>query len=187
MTLGDMKKKTLQLIEEISDSSEHTDDPDIAAKINAVTNQIQYELARIKKIPRYKEFEVDIDVKDTYDFNDIKGDDYNKVYQIDKVSGIDFDLVANDTIIKCNESGTMKVEYFVYPLRIDDNTDDYYIFELSDDVQEIMPYGIAADLLKSDVSNAYGNVYANRYEQLKNQLDPRYSMGSIYISEGYDI
>ena len=187
MTLGDMKKKTLELIEEISTGTELTDDPDIAAKINTVTNQIQYELARIKKIPRYKEFTVDINTKNTYDFTDIQGDDFNKVYQIDKVSGIDFDLVANDTIIKCNESGTMKVEYFVYPLRINETTEDSYIFELSDDVQEIMPYGIAADLLKSDVSNAYGNVYANRYEQLKSQLDPRYAMGSIYISEGYDI
>ena len=51
---------------------------------------------------------------------------------------------------------------------------------------EIMPYGIAADLLKSDVSAEYGNVYANRYEAMKNQLDPRFQMSSIHVEGGFD-
>ena len=52
MTLKEMKQKTLRLIEEINPESELlTDDPDIAAKINDVINQIQFELVRIKKIP----------------------------------------------------------------------------------------------------------------------------------------
>ena len=50
-----------------------------------------------------------------------------------------------------------------------------------------MPYGVAADLLKSDVSNAYGNVYAQRYEQMKNQLDIRYNTGSIEFEEGVSV
>lgn len=50
MTLLEMKKKVLRLIEEINDKSALlTDDPDIANKINDVINQIQNELARIKK------------------------------------------------------------------------------------------------------------------------------------------
>ena len=48
-----------------------------------------------------------------------------------------------------------------------------------------MPYGIAADLLKSDISASYGQVYANRYEQMLQRLDPRYHTGSFYI-EGDD-
>ena len=56
---------------------------------------------------------------------------------------------------------------------------------LSDDVLEIMPYGVAGDLLKSDVSNAYGNIYSQRYEQMKQQLDTRYNMGFIEIGEGF--
>ncbi len=187
MTLGEIKKKTLRLIEEISDSQDLTDDPDIAAKINDVTNQIQYELARIKKIPKYKEIVVDIDTKDTYDFADIQDGDSNTIYQINRITGIDYDLLANDTIVKCKENGTMNVEYFVYPIRINSESADSTELELSDDVLEIMPYGIAADLLKSDVSNAYGNIYANRYNELKQQLDPRYSMGNIYIEGGVDI
>ena len=46
-----MKKQVLKLIEEINPKSELlTDDPDISNKINDVINQIQNELARIKKI-----------------------------------------------------------------------------------------------------------------------------------------
>jgi hypothetical protein len=47
-----------------------------------------------------------------------------------------------------------------------------------------MPYGIAADLLKSDVSSEYGSVYATRYEQMLQRLDPRNSMTSVYIEGG---
>ena len=66
MTLLEMKKKVLQLIEEIStDTTKLTDDPDIEAKLNSVINQVQNELARMKKIPAYKEIEVDTNTKDT--------------------------------------------------------------------------------------------------------------------------
>ena len=64
---------------------------------------------------------------------------------------------------------------------------DNYEFELSADALEIMPYGVAADLLKSDVSNNYGQIYSQRYESMLQRLDPRYSMGSIYIEGGLDI
>ena len=50
-----------------------------------------------------------------------------------------------------------------------------------------MPYGVAGDLLKSDVSNQYGQIYSQRYAELKSQLDPRYSLGSIYIEGGIDV
>ena len=59
MTLTEMKKKVLGLIEELNPLSEFlTDDPDIQAKINDVINQILYELARFKKIPKYIEMKV---------------------------------------------------------------------------------------------------------------------------------
>lgn len=47
-----------------------------------------------------------------------------------------------------------------------------------------MPYGVAADILKSDVSNGYGQIYNQRYEQMLQRLDPRYSTGFIYIDQG---
>ena len=91
---------------------------------------------------------------------------------------------ADGTIIKALEDGIAEIEYYKYPVRINESTPDTYEFELSSDVLEVMPYGVAADVLKSDVSNAYGNVYAQRYEQMKSQLDIRYNTGSIEIEEG---
>lgn len=176
MTLGEMKKKVLALIEELNlESESFTDDPDIEAKLNYVINQIQYELSRVKKIPDYVELEVT--KGDLIRFSNIT-EDY-EVYQLDIVKGIEHEYKAQGTIIKALEDGIAEIEYFRYPTRINDKTPDLFELELSDDVLECMPYGVAADLLKSDVSNAYGNIYAQRYEQLKGQLDIRYNTGSI--------
>ena len=47
--LDEMKKKVLGMIEEVNpDSVNLTDDPDIATKFNDITNQIMFELVRMK-------------------------------------------------------------------------------------------------------------------------------------------
>ena len=183
MTLLEMKKKVLGLIEELNPDSEFlTDDPDISTKINDVINQILYELARMKKIPKYVEF--DVTEGDLVDYAKIEQESGYEVYQISLVEGVSNKLKADGTIIKVLESGTMGIEFYCYPERITEKTKAKgYEFELSSDALEIMPYGIAGDLLKSDVSTEYGNIYSERYEAMKMQLDPRYSMG-MYTIEG---
>ena len=183
MTLNEMKKKVLGLIEELNpNSTVLTDDPDIATKINDVINQVMYELARIKKIPKYFEFEVE--KGDLVDFEVLADECGYDVYQVAKVSGVSYSPKADGTVFKVTEDGTMEVECYVYPERITDKTKGGYEFEVSADVLEIMPYGIAADLLKSDVSAEYGNIYGIRYENMKQLLDTRYQTASIYIEGG---
>ncbi len=179
MTLLEMKKKVLRLIEEINDKSPLlTDDPDIANKINDVINQIQNEIARIKKIPAREELEVT--KGDEVDFSEIAKD----LFQINIVRGVENDIIGNT--INFYGDGVAKVYYYKYPKQITAETkDDEFKFDLSTDVLEIMPYGVAADLLKSDISANYGQVYSNRYEQMLQRLDPRFHTGSIYI-EGDD-
>ena len=59
MTLKELKRKTLVLIEEYNaNSNSLTDDIDIEAKFNDVANQNMYEICRIKKLPKYAEMEV---------------------------------------------------------------------------------------------------------------------------------
>lgn len=186
MTLKEMKMKVLALIEELNPDTELlTDDPDIATKINSVINQILFELARIKKIPKYVELEVN--AGDIIEFADIEKECGNEVYQVKNFSGVYNIPKAEGTVYKILESGTAEIDLYVYPERITDNTKDNYEFELSADALEIMPYGIAADLLKSDVSAEYGNIYATRYENMKQLLDPRYQMYSITIEGGVNI
>lgn len=186
MTLKEMKLKVLALIEELSPNAENfTEDPDISAKINYVTNQVMFALARIKKIPKYVEIEVS--KGDVIEFADIEKECGNEVYQISLVTGVKVSFRADGTVMKVLEDGTAEIDCFVYPERITDTTKDTYEFELSADVLEIMPYGIAADLLKSDVSAEYGSVYATQYESMKQTLDPRYKTSSIYIEGGVSV
>lgn len=183
MKLAEMKKKVLGLIEELNPNSELlTDDPDIATKLEDVITQIMFEMARFKKIPDYVEMEVE--AGQLIRFEDITDETDYAVYQIDVISGVDYELKAQGTVIKFLESGTAEIEYFRYPTRITDKNRAKYEFELSDDALEVMVYGVASDLLKSDVSTNYGKEYAERYEALKSALDSRYATSSIYIDGG---
>lgn len=186
MTLTEMKKKVLALIEELNPDSEYlTDDPDISAKSEYVLTQIMFEMARIKKIPDYVEMNVEEGA--LIRFEDIKDETDYDVYQIDSIRGVAHERKAQGTVIKFLESGIAEIEYFRYPTRITDKNRAKYQFELPDDVLEIMPYGIAADLLKSDVSADYGKIYAERYEQMKQLLDPRYQMTSFWVEGGINV
>ena len=186
MTLKEMKQKVLALIEELNPLSELlTDDPDIATKINDVINQIMFEMARFKKIPKYVEMEVN--EGDIIRFEDIEKACGYEIYQIDIVCGVRYVPKANGTVMKMLQTGTAEIDCFVYPERITSKTKDNYEFELSSDALEIMPYGIAGDLLKSDVSAEYGNIYAQRYQSMFQMLDHRYQMPTIYIDGGVEV
>ena len=182
-----MKKKVLGLIEELNPDSETlTDDPDIELKINSVINQVMFELARMKKIPRYIELEVT--EGDLIDYEKITDECESEVYQINLVDGVAYELKADGTIIKALESGTMGIDFYIYPESITEKTNDKgYEFELSADALEIMPYGVAGILLKSDKSVDFGRMYSEEFELKKRELDPRYNMGSISIVGGVNI
>lgn len=186
MTLKEMKMKALRLIEEVS--PEHpllTEDPDISAKINDVVNQVMFELIRQKKIPKYVEMAVS--EGDLITFEDISTEVGYEVFQLSNVSGVKYAPKANGTVLKILESGTAEIDCYVFPEVITASTKDNYQFEISQDLLEIMPYGIAADLLKSDISTEYGSIYATRYETMLQRLDPRYQMGIVYVEGGLDI
>ena len=186
MTLSEMKKKVLALIEELNPNSEVlTDDPDISAKMEDVITQIMFELARFKKIPDYVEMEVE--EGQLLRFEDITDETDYEVYQINMIRGVDYELKASGTVIKILKSGTAEIDYFRYPTRITDKNRAKYTLELSEDALEIMPYGVAADLLKSDISSDYGVNYCKRYNDMKMELDPRYAMTSVYIDGGVNI
>lgn len=179
MTLLEIKKKVLQLIEEISDNANLTDDPDIKAKLNSVINMVQFELARMKKIPAYvsrvvNEGEV-VDMNTLDNFYQLRLIRFTGSYELIEDMAIFF------------EDGTADMYYYKYPEAITDSTPDTYEFELSLDALEILPYGVAGDLLKSDVSAQYGAIYSQRYESMLQRLDSRYSMGGISFEGGVDI
>jgi hypothetical protein len=180
MTLEEMKQKVYSLIEAYSEDAEDlTEDEDLALKMNSVINQVQNELARMKKIEEYTT--LNGREGDVVDFSSID----NNLYQLNIVKGLDCEIIGQK--IKFNEEGTAEVYYYRYPSQINADTDDSQELDLSIDALEIMPYGVAADLLKSDVSSNYGQIYADRYREMKSELDPRYAMGSVYIEGGIEV
>ena len=186
MTYLEMKKKVLSLIEELNEDSDNlTDDPDIAAKFISVTNMVMFEMARMKKIPKY--VEMDVTEGSLLTKEDIGNEVGNDIFQINMVGGVNHQFKADGTIVKILESGTAEIDVFVYPERITEKNEGKYEFELSDDALEIMPYGIAGDLLKSDVSAGNGKIYSDEYERKLSRLDSRNNMASMYIDGGVSI
>lgn len=186
MILKELKQAVLALIEEYDPKNELlTADIDISTKINPVINQVMYELARMKKIPKYCEMEVH--KGDLIDFSNIESECGYEVYQVNLISGVQYSPRADGTVFKILEDGVAEIDIFVYPERITSKTKDSYEFELSADVLEIMPYGVAGDLLKSDVSADNGNIYSARYESMLSRLDPRYQTSFITIEGGVNI
>lgn len=182
MTLLEMKNDILRMIEEVGVNS-LTDDEDIENKLNSVINQVMFELARIKKIPAFIAKTIE---KDDYIFDLRSIENFYQLFgaRFTGIDGNEKEIDIFETILEVPCEGTLKIRYYKYPERItDDTTDSAYVFELAEDALEVMPYGVAADLLKSDVSNNYGKVYAERYESMKQMLDPRYNVGMIYIEE----
>lgn len=185
MTLKELKKKVLVLIEEYSPNSEMlTADEDIANKMNDVINQVMYELCRFKKIPKY--IEMDVEAGDVVDFDVLASECGYDIYQVKLVTGVDFDLRGDGTIFKMLESGKAEIDVFVYPEAITSKTKDNFELELSMDALEILPYGIAADLLATDVSSNYRE-FKERYETMLARLDSRNQMPTISIVGGVSI
>jgi len=174
MTLEEVKLKVYSLIEEYSENADNlTEDEDLALKMNSVINQIQNELARFKKIEEYTTVEGENGF--VIDFKEVD----ENLYQLNIVRGLDCEIIGQK--IKFNEAGTAEVYYYKYPTQINQDTDDTQELDLDIDVLEILPYGVAADLLKSDVSSNYGQIYAQRYQEMKRELDPRPALSAVYI------
>jgi len=183
MTLFEMKARILALIEEGNpDSAFLTEDPDIAGKLNPVIDQLQFELARLKKLPRF--LKLPVKAGEVLDFAALGKALGAEVYQLGAVSGVPYTLRAAGSVMVFEEDGVANIECFVYPTRITRQTADTTELSLSPDCLEILPYGVAADLLRSDPTAQYGKMYAQRYEDLLRRLDPRYNVAGIFVEGG---
>ena len=180
MTLKEFKEAVFCFIEEYDSSSkELTKDTDIAGKINSVINSKMFEIMRYKKITAKEEIDV---VED----QEIEMEEIDEnCYQIRKIVGVEYE--QEDKFIKFNEDGKAIIYYNKYPETITQKTADSYEFEVDREALEVMKFGVAADLLKTDVSNKFGQIWDNEYQRLLQTLDSRKSTGKITIGEGVNI
>lgn len=195
MTAKEMKIKTFSLIEEYyPEHKELADDQDVKYKVNGVINSIMLDLMKYRKIPAKYSFEI------TKDKNVLKLNSIPDFYQLDTIEDIEYKIMGNLEIIFNIEDIELpkKVEiyYYKYPKTMqltfesEDASalyDEEFEFEQELDILEIMPYGIAADLLKMDMISNYGRYFDEKYRELKQTIDSRKTKGIAIIVGGVDI
>lgn len=197
MTAKEMKIKTFSLIEEYFPAlTGLAEDEDVLYKINGVINSIQMDLMPLRKLNAVTEIEIEdgdsniVNLKtaitDLYQIKSIKFDDVIEYEMPDEIT-----LVLPEGFI-----GTFKVYYYKLPslmtLTFENPAssaayDSTYTFELDQVLLEIMPYGIAADLLKMDMISSYGKYFQEEYMMRKNQVDSRMSSGQIIFEGGLNV
>lgn len=173
MTLEEVMIQILTLIEEYDAKNMTTfsDDEDISNKIMHSIDNIQVELAQIRRIKAKKTY----DLSETNEFT--LPDD---LFKIDKVKECDFEVLGNTIVFDPKYTGEVTLYYDKYPEKIDDDTDTDTVLELSRDALEALVYGVASAILKADISSNY-SVYEYKYQELKQQLNNANTNGFAWI------
>lgn len=198
MTLKEMKQQTFSLIEEYyPEVTGLAEDEDVLNKINGVVNQIQMDLMKYRKLNAKftkeitsitsKEITINEDITDCYQVKNIILTPQSNYTMPDE----------NTILLEEDFTGTIDIYYYKVPTLVELNPteaeegeesyDDTFEFDLDPVLLEIMPYGIAADLLKMDMISGYGRYFREEYESRKNSIDTRRTSGMIYIDGGVDI
>lgn len=190
MTYGENKKITLALIEEYSPNmNEKTEDEDIALRLPFLYNLAYKELAMTKKIVATKTYSEipDEQKQDRYTPYNLPSD----LYQIKNVVTLDEDnkpinadyyTIQNKIYINDNSDGKTVLEYYKYPQEINEETTDDFYLEIDEDVQGILPYKVADDILKTDPSADY-TAFATEYQRKLQILDTRKNIPAVTLKE----
>ncbi len=190
MTLGENKKITLGLIEEYSKNNNMlTDDEDIATRLNFVYSTNYQELSQNKKILRTKTLR-DITGKIEKGFEEMSLP--SNMYQLKRVIALDkhnnelqadYKLIGKKIYLNKNLDAKYILEYYAYPTVITEETDDDFYLEIDQDVQMILPYAVANDILKVDPSSDY-SAFFNEYQRKLQSLDTKRVIPSAVVEEG---
>lgn len=190
MTYGENKKITLALIEEYSPNMNNkTEDEDIALRLPFLYNLAYKELAMTKKIIATKTYSEIPDERksDRYTSYSLPSDLYQikNIMVLDednKLSNADYYTVQNKIYINDNSKGNTVLEYYKYPQEINEETTDDFYLEIDEDVQGILPYKVADDILKTDPSSDY-TAFATEYQRKLQALDTRKNIPTVILKE----
>lgn len=190
MTLAENKKITLALIEEYSPENEYlTDDEDIQARLNLVYAPNYQEISQKKKIIKTKILR-DIRENTEEGYEEISLP--SNIYQIKRIIALDeknveqeadFKTIGQKIYINKESKAKYILEYYAFPTEIKEDTDDQFYLEVDQDVQMILPYAVANDILKVDPSSDY-TAFLAEYRRKLEGLDDRREMVSVNVKEG---
>ena len=205
MTLKEMKIKVFSLIEEYyPELSGLAEDEDVLNKINGVVNSIQTDLMKYRKLPANQTITIDDADENVITLSETITD----LYQLNKIvlkpsaeavvgSEEKYELIDDDTLeVDPGFRGDIIVYYYKIPAQCQltfdsdaerDAYDEEFEFDIDTPLLEIMPYGIARDLLRLDMISSYGSYFERTYNELKAQIDSRRTKGMISFVGGIDI
>ena len=166
MTLSEGKKKVYMLLDEYSSGGVVTEDEDIENKMASFFDMAQKELARIVPIVKVAEIEQEPGVTEyamPEDFWKLK-----KIWRSGRAYR-GYRWKAGKLIIPETETQPVEVEYFANPAQITENTPENYVFEVSDNAAQAMPFYVAAQQLIVDLVMDYSAPWA-MWMQMKQDL-----------------
>ncbi|MBR3850078.1 MAG: hypothetical protein IKM36_06285 [Oscillospiraceae bacterium] len=173
MTLQDGIRKVYMLLDEYSSGGSISEDPDIALKMRDFFDIAQKDMANFKRIIR----EVTIDVGDATVYE--LPSDCAKVFRV-WIGGV----LSNRYVIRSGGisfpssiPGTVTVEYFALPETISSKTPNDYVFEVSEEAAQCLPFFVAAQNLMADLVVDY-SAFLQMYYNMRNALDVSLPSGS---------
>ena len=191
MTYGECKRQILALIEEYSPNVDnYTEDEDIAIRMPFLVDLAYQELAQSKKIIATKIYPeiADENKSDRFTAYMLPSDLYQakNIYLLDKdnkKTNSNYYLMGKNKIyINDKNHGQTVLEYYKYPTVINERTKDSFYLEIDQDVQSILPYKVANDILVTDPSANY-TAFATEYQRKLQLLDTRKNIPSVNLKE----
>lgn len=172
MTLGEGKRKVLMLLDEYSSGGEISVDEDIDLKMNDFFDMAQRDMAQWQPIVRRTVV--------TLDGSGSEGlpNEVARVFRIRKngVRVSAYEVIEGKLVYDAGDTSTLALDYIATPSTITPETEDSYVFEVSEDAANCLPFFVAAQQLIPDLVIDYGAFY-NLYLQMRGML-PRSTLSS---------
>lgn len=187
MTYGENKKIFFSLIDEYNPNNTYfTDDDDARTKAANLYNTRYSDLASQKFNKKTKEYEITTEDRGYESFKLPKGT-YIKVLggrnEYNEPISMNYRIEGENILISKANPGKLVLEYTPYPSMITDETEDDFELEIDDELANILPFGVASDLLKTDPGEdwtAFEKEYERRYQKI---VSARTTI-SVNITEG---
>jgi hypothetical protein len=187
MTFGENKKLFFSLIDEYNPNNEYfTDDDDARTKAASLYDLRYFDLASKKFNKKTKGYEITSEDRGFESFKLPKGT-FIKVLggrnEYNEPISMNFRIEGENLFISRETKGTLVVEYTPYPTHINEETTDDFELEIDDELASILPYGVAADLLKTDPGEDW-TAFEKEYERRLANLITSRTTASVNITEG---
>ena len=171
----------MKLMDEYMVESPPTDDEETLAKLNAMFQAAQVFVCTVKPIER--SFIIDHEKSDTI-FNDYDlPEDFYQAFFVRDMDGNGYNQVEfhpPKILVTDKQAKKIRIDYYAYPQTITDETTDDYEFELEQDAQQVLPYAVVADLLKTDPSADY-TAFEVKFNNMVANLNPSSYQGISFV------